>query len=60
MGVKSASRMAFHLMQHDREGAQIMATYHPSYLLRLRGPDYELARDEMAADLSRAWAAATA
>ena len=25
VGVKSASRMAFHLMQHDREGAQLMA-----------------------------------
>ena len=25
VGVKSASRMAFHLLQHDREGAQIMA-----------------------------------
>ena len=42
------------------EGARAMATYHPSYLLRLRGPDYEAARDEMAADLSKAWAEATA
>src|SRR3982750_3530655 len=25
VGVKSASRMAFHLLQHDREGAQLMA-----------------------------------
>ncbi len=25
VGVKSASRMAYHLMQHDREGAQLMA-----------------------------------
>jgi recombination protein RecR len=25
VGVKSASRMAFHLLQHDREGAQILA-----------------------------------
>ena len=25
VGVKSASRMAFHLLQHDREGAQMMA-----------------------------------
>jgi DNA polymerase len=40
------------------EGARILATYHPSYLLRLRGPDYEVARDEMAVDLSKAWAAA--
>ena len=25
VGVKSASRMAFHLLQHDRQGAQLMA-----------------------------------
>jgi recombination protein RecR len=25
VGIKSASRMAFHLLQHDREGAQLMA-----------------------------------
>ena len=25
VGVKSASRMAFHLLQHDREGAQVLA-----------------------------------
>lgn len=25
VGVKSASRMAFHLMQHDRDGAQVLA-----------------------------------
>ena len=25
VGLKSASRMAFHLLQHDRAGAQIMA-----------------------------------
>ncbi len=25
VGVKSASRMAFHLLQHDRHGAQLMA-----------------------------------
>ena len=25
VGVKSASRMAYHLLQHDREGAQLMA-----------------------------------
>ena len=25
VGVKSASRMAFHLLQHDREGAQALA-----------------------------------
>lgn len=37
----------------------LAATYHPSYLLRLRGPDYETARDAMAADLLRAWAQAT-
>lgn len=40
------------------EGARILATYHPSYLLHLRGPDYEVARDAMAADLSKAWSAA--
>ncbi|HEX5415992.1 MAG TPA: uracil-DNA glycosylase [Chloroflexota bacterium] len=40
------------------EGARILATYHPSYLLRLRGPDYEVARDATAADLAKAWAAA--
>jgi DNA polymerase len=37
------------------DGSRVMATYHPSYLLRLRGPDYEAARDEMLADLSKAW-----
>jgi uracil-DNA glycosylase len=42
------------------EGARVVATYHPSYLLRLRGPDYEAARDEWAADLSKAWAEAKA
>jgi DNA polymerase len=36
-------------------GAQLLATYHPSYLLRLTGPDYEQARDAMLADLSLAW-----
>lgn len=41
-------------------GSRIMATFHPSYLLRLRGPDYETARDAMMADLSKAWAAALA
>ena len=25
VGVRSASRMAFHLLQHDREGAQLLA-----------------------------------
>jgi len=40
------------------EGSRLMATYHPSYLLRLRGAEYESARDAMAADLLRAWAAA--
>ena len=40
------------------EGTRILATFHPSYLLRLRGSDYETARDEMAADLSKAWSAA--
>ena len=25
VGVKSASRMAFHLLQHDRDGAQLLA-----------------------------------
>ena len=38
----------------------LAATYHPSYLLRLRGPDYESIRDAMAADLLRAWGEATA
>ncbi|MGH2458163.1 MAG: uracil-DNA glycosylase [Chloroflexota bacterium] len=36
----------------------LTATYHPAYLLRLRGPSYEAARDAMAADLLRAWATA--
>lgn len=35
--------------------SRIMATYHPAYLLRLRGPAYESVRDAMAADLLRAW-----
>ena len=25
VGVRSAQRMAFHLLQHDREGAQVLA-----------------------------------
>ena len=25
VGIKSAQRMAFHLLQHDREGAQLLA-----------------------------------
>jgi len=25
VGVKSAQRMAFHLLQHDREGAQVLS-----------------------------------
>jgi len=37
------------------QGSSILATYHPSYLLRLRGSNYEAARDECVADLSRAW-----
>jgi DNA polymerase len=37
------------------DGIRRLATYHPSYLLRLTGPDYETARDAMLADLSRAW-----
>lgn len=41
------------------EQSLLTATYHPSYLLRLRGPNYEAARDAMAADLLRAWATAT-
>lgn len=41
------------------EESLLTATYHPSYLLRLRGPNYELARDAMAADLLRAWSRAT-
>jgi uracil-DNA glycosylase family 4 len=36
-------------------GARVLVTYHPSYLLRLRGPDYEAARDAMLADLALAW-----
>jgi len=36
-------------------GTRLLATFHPSYLLRLTGPDYETARDAMLADLSRAW-----
>lgn len=36
-------------------GSRLMATYHPAYLLRLQGPDYETARDAMLADLARAW-----
>jgi DNA polymerase len=39
---------------------RLIATYHPSYLLRLRGPAYEVLRDEMLADLTRAWAEAKA
>jgi DNA polymerase len=37
-------------------GSRVIATYHPSYLLRLRGPAYEVLRDEMLADLATAWA----
>jgi DNA polymerase len=37
------------------ESSRVTATYHPAYLLRLRGPDYEAARDQMLADLTRAW-----
>jgi DNA polymerase len=37
------------------EGSRLTATYHPAYLLRLRGPDYEVARDHMLADFTRAW-----
>jgi uracil-DNA glycosylase family 4 len=36
-------------------GTRATATYHPAYLLRRRGPGYESARDEMLADLARAW-----
>jgi DNA polymerase len=35
--------------------SRLIATYHPAYLLRLRGPDYEATRDQMLADLTRAW-----
>ena len=40
------------------EQSLLTATYHPSYLLRLRGPNYEAVRDAMAADLLRAWSTA--
>lgn len=40
------------------ENSLLTATYHPSYLLRLRGSNYEAIRDAMAADLLRAWATA--
>ncbi len=36
-------------------GTRLTATYHPSYLLRRRGADYEAARDATLADLGRAW-----
>lgn len=36
----------------------LLATYHPSYLLHLRGSDFEKARDEMLADLALAWSQA--
>ena len=35
--------------------SRLMATYHPAYLFRQRGPDYEAARDAMLTDLARAW-----
>jgi DNA polymerase len=38
--------------------SRLLATYHPAYLLRQRGPGYEVARDQMLADLSRVWAEA--
>lgn len=41
------------------DGSWLMATFHPSYLLRLEGPAYESARDAMVADLLQAWAEAT-
>lgn len=36
-------------------GSRVLATFHPSYLTRLRGVEYEEARDAMLADLSKAW-----
>jgi len=41
-------------------GARLMATYHPAYLLRLQGLDYETVRDAVLADLARAWGEAQA
>lgn len=40
------------------EGSRFLATYHPSYLLHLHGAAYEAARDDVMADLTRAWGAA--
>jgi DNA polymerase len=37
------------------ENSRVTATFHPAYLLRLRGPDYEVTRDQVLADLTRAW-----
>ncbi|MBX6771020.1 MAG: uracil-DNA glycosylase [Chloroflexi bacterium] len=42
------------------DGIRVTATYHPAYLLRLRGPTYEAVRDAVVADLLRAWGEATA
>jgi recombination protein RecR len=36
VGVKSASRMAFHLLQHDREGAQVLAQALQQAVARIR------------------------
>lgn len=36
VGVKSASRMAFHLLQHDREGAQLLSQALQQAVLRVR------------------------
>ncbi|MEJ8838937.1 recombination mediator RecR [Ramlibacter sp. AN1133] len=36
VGVKSASRMAFHLLQHDREGAQVLAQALQQAVTRIR------------------------
>jgi len=36
VGVKSAQRMAFHLLQHDREGAHVLAHALESAATRVR------------------------
>ncbi|MBI5279663.1 MAG: recombination protein RecR [Burkholderiales bacterium] len=36
IGVKSASRMAFHMLQHDREGAQVLAQALQQAVSRIR------------------------
>ncbi len=36
-------------------GVPALATYHPAYLLRLRGDDYEQTRELVVKDLGTAW-----